>query len=192
MVVGTVSTGVNDLKSVLNKISKEGYGLRVQDGDYILESIVNGLGKDLNHIATSYDIGYMGSVRNLPSIPPKMPLKEYFNDENLQEALDIYLADDAGIALLKYNPEGYLYLWHYDIERCLLLFKILNAKVNDFYIQMKDHMSRDDFSKSAEYGRIARSKTKEYEEKYGKLPEFQTIDDVIDIRNELAYGLSIS
>ena len=189
MVVGTVSTGVSDLNSVLKQMSRE-YGLWVKDGNYVLEKIVDGLGKSLSHVATPFDIDYMCAKKRIPTVPHKISLDTYFADESLQSALDSYISESSCGALLKYNSKGFLYLWHYDVKRCLLLFDVLSAMVNDFYIQMNDHMSRDDYAKSYEYNRIIRVKTKEYEEKYGKLPNFSSIDTVMDLKSEMNYLLS--
>lgn len=189
MIVGTTSTGVNDLNSVLKQISRE-YGLWVKDGNYVLDKIVDGLGKSLSHVATAFDIDYMCSKKGIPAIPCKISMETYFNDEGLQSNLDMYISESSCGALLRYNSEGFLYLWHYDVKRCLLLFDILSAMVSDFYIQMNDHMSRDDYAKSSEYSRVIRVKSKEYEEKYGKLPNFSSIDTVMDLKSEMSYLLS--
>jgi hypothetical protein len=189
MVVGTTSAGVTDLNSVLKQMSRE-YGLWVKDGNYVLAKIADGLGKSLGHVATTFDIDYMCAKKGIPAIPCKISMEAYFDDEGLQSALDSYISESSCGALLKYNSKGFLYLWHYDVKRCLLLFDILNAMVNDFYIQMNDHMSRDDYAKSSEYNRTIRVKTKEYEEKYGKLPNFSSIDTVMDLKSEMSYLLS--
>lgn len=177
-VVGTVSEGVSDLKSVLSKISKgKGYGLTIEDSKYIVVE----LPANEYHTATDYDV-----VKGEVSLPTSFLVKEYLRNELLQINLDIYLSDDIMRTYLIYDGSSKsLVLWHYDVKKLELLNKIAILLVKDFYLEMNNHWSRNDYALSREYHRSINTKKEEYKTSYGELPKWNSIDDVMDERKRL-------
>lgn len=177
-VVGTVEEGVSDLKSVLSKIMKgKGYGLTIEDSKYIIVKLPT---KEY-HIATDYD-----TVKGEVPLPTSFLVKEYLMNELFQSNLDIYLADDIMRSYVVYDGSSKsLVLWHYDIKRLELLNDITTLLVKDFYLEMNDHWSRNDYELSRQYSRSIDEKKLEYKTNYGELPKWEYIDNVMDERKRL-------
>lgn len=177
-VVGTVTEGVSDLKSVLSKISKgKGYGLTIEDSKYIVVELPT----NEYHTATDYDI-----VKGEVPLPTSFLVKEYLRNEFLQSNLDIYLSDDIMRTYLIYDGSSKsLVLWHYDVKKLELLNEIAILLVKDFYLEMNDHWSKNDYALSREYHRSINAKKEEYKTSYGELPKWGSIDNVMDERKRL-------
>lgn len=184
-VVGTVEEGVADLKSVLSKIMKgKGYGLTIEDSKYIVVKLpINEY-----HIATDYD-----TVKGEVPLPTSFLVKEYLANNSLQSNLDIYLADDIMRTYLIYDSSlKSLVLWHYDIKKLELLNDIATLLIKDFYLEMNDHWSRNDYTLSKQYNRSINAKKAEYKTSYGELPKWNSIDDVMDERKRLKNILKLN
>ena len=184
-VVGTITEGVSDLKSVLSKISKgKGYGLTIEDSKYIVVELPT----NEYHTATDYDI-----VKGEVPLPTSFLVKEYLRNELLQSNLDIYLSDDIMRTYLIYDGSSKsLVLWHYDIKKLELLNEITTLLIEDFYLEMNDHWSRSDYALSRQYSRSINDKKLKYKENYGELPKWNSIDYVMDERKRLKNILKLN
>lgn len=175
-VVGTVSEGVYDLKSIFSKVSFETYkGMTIRDDNYVVEDLpIYGY-----HIATNYDIGITGDSFKRFYIPRKNLL----NSEVLQKDLDVLLmSNDAKVYMIYNKDTDYIMFWHYNREMYDLLNDIVSVMYNNFYLEMGDHWSREDYVLSKEYNKKLSELKSEFSKLYNELPDWKDIDDVIDDR----------
>lgn len=71
------------------------------------------------------------------------------------------------------------------MEQKKLQLQIAELIVKDFNLEMKDHWSSDDYSQSIELSMKKRELQKQYEEKYGELPQWDSIDAVWEAVKQL-------
>lgn len=172
-VVGTVSEGVYDLKSIFSKVSfQSNRGMTIRDDNYVVEDLpIYGY-----HIATNYDIGVTGdSFKQFYT-----PRKNLLNSEVLQKDLDaLLMSNDAKVYMLYNKDTDYIMFWHYDRKMYDLLSDIVSVMYNDFYLEMGDHWSREDYALSKEYRKKLSELKSEFSKLYNELPDWKDIDDVI-------------
>lgn len=172
-VVGTVSEGVYDLKSIFSKVSFQTHrGMTIRDDNYVVEDLpAYGY-----HIATNYDIDITGNSSQQFYIPRKNLL----NSEVLQRDLDVLLMSNDTKVYMLYNKDiDYVMFWHYNRKMYDLLSDIVSVMYNDFYLEMGDHWSREDYALSKEYSRKLSELKSEFGKLYNELPNWKDIDDVI-------------
>lgn len=176
--VGNINRGISNLKSVLQKCSTNGqYGLILNDGIYV----VCKKPVEFYHIANEYDI-----EKNGVQVFPVTPMKLYFSRKDIQNNLDICLSNKILRSYLQCDLNSQsLVLWHYNMEQLELLYEYVNTHVSNFYLEMNDHWSSDDYVKSHNYKNKLNKLLKLYNEKYGNLPEWEYIDDVMNTQKEL-------
>ena len=124
-IVGNKKTGVKDLKSVLNLISKNYHLTITEGGNYavddsseegFMETFCYFDEKYAEYIYDNDDLEYYEQERIVEAIPdkPRFPLKDYLDNKDLQAFIDSLL--DFGFFVLKadsktkelyllYNPE---------------------------------------------------------------------------------------
>ena len=178
-VVGTVSEGVYDLKSIFSKVSFQTYkGMTIRDDNYVVEDLpIYGY-----HIATNYDIGITGDRFKRFYIPRKNLL----NSEVLQKDLDaLLMSNDLKVmsnnlkVYMIYNKDtDYIMFWHYNREMYHSLNDIVSVMYNIFYLEMGDHWSREDYILSKEYNKKLSELKSEFHKLYNELPDWKDIDDV--------------
>lgn len=71
------------------------------------------------------------------------------------------------------------------MEQKKLLLQIAELIVKNFNLEMKDHWSSDDYSQSIELSMKKRELKKQYEEKYGELLPWNSIDAVWETVKQL-------
>lgn len=172
-VVGAVSEGVYDLKSIFSKVSFQTHrGMTIRDDNYVVEDLpVYGY-----HIATNYDIDITGNSSQQFYIPRKNLL----NSEVLQRDLDVLLmSNDAKVYMLYNKDIDYVMFWHYNRKMYDLLSNIVSVMHNDFYLEMGDNWSREDYALSKEYRKKLSELKSEFGKLYNELPNWKDIDDVI-------------
>lgn len=172
-VVGTVPEGVYDLKSIFSKVSFQTHrGMTIRDDNYVVEDLpIYGY-----HIVTKYDIDITGNSSQQFYIPRKNLL----NSEVLQRDLDVLLmSNDAKVYMLYNKDIDYVMFWHYNRKMYDLLSDIVSVMHNDFYLEMGDHWSREDYALSKEYIRKLSELKLEFGKLYNELPNWKDIDDVI-------------
>lgn len=172
-VVGSVPEGVYDLKSIFSKVSFQTHrGMTIRDDNYVVEDLpVYGY-----HIATNYDIDITGNSSQQFYIPRKNLL----NSEVLQRDLDVLLmSNDAKVYMLYNKDTDYIMFWHYNRKMYDLLSGIVSVMHNDFYLEMGDNWSREDYALSKEYRKKLSELKSEFGKLYNELPNWKDIDDVI-------------
>ena len=117
-VVGEMLTGVSDLVSVLQEISKDKVGLTLEDGIYYVEAIedYNELGyveamdlgvvedKFAESVYDNQDLEDYEQNDLIDKIPKaRIPLKDYMGNEVAQELYDYAISLDPGMYYLKYD-----------------------------------------------------------------------------------------
>lgn len=146
--------------------------MTIRDDNYVVEDLpAYGY-----HIATNYDIDITGNSSQQFYIPRKNLL----NSEVLQRDLDVLLMSNDTKVYMLYNKDiDYVMFWHYNRKMYDLLSDIVSVMYNDFYLEMGDHWSREDYALSKEYSRKLSELKSEFGKLYNELPNWKDIDDVI-------------
>ena len=71
------------------------------------------------------------------------------------------------------------------LEQKQLLLNIVNEKIRDFNNEMIDHWKPENFRIADECTNNIRKLEQEYKQKYGELPEWKYIDDIVACRDDL-------
>ena len=156
----------------VQQIKNQRLGMTIRDDNYVVEDLpIYGY-----HIATNYDIGVTGdSFKQFYT-----PRKNLLNSEVLQKDLDaLLMSNDAKVYMLYNKDTDYIMFWHYDRKMYDLLSDIVSVMYNDFYLEMGDHWSREDYALSKEYRKKLSELKSEFSKLYNELPDWKDIDDVI-------------
>lgn len=76
-------------------------------------------------------------------------------------------------------------------EQKSLLYNILRTDVQMFYLACKDFWSSADYAKNTELNQKYDSLKKEYNTKYGDLPELQYHEDVVKLMQDLEKDIDL-
>lgn len=72
-----------------------------------------------------------------------------------------------------------------------LLYKIADLHSGQFYLNMKDNWSDNDYSQDKQYTKEILTAENEYIQTYGPLPVWDSIDDVFQAKKELKAELGL-
>lgn len=207
-VVGNIYNGVDDLESVLTKITGGQYGLRILYDEYVIEE----LPKEWYDYARKEDFEKCkkvvavntrlneSEISAMLKIPKSIPVDRYIIDEDLQSAVDTFIADTTIKAYLVVGnrkvkdpkgTEGLQRVFGFyipNVERLMALARVTHSNLNEFYLRMKDRWDSQDYVRMREYERDIVKYEKEYTERFGDLPDWgDNIENVMkcdkNIRN---------
>ena len=164
-VVGNIYNGVDDLEAVLTKITGGQYGLRILYDEYVIEE----LPKEWYDYAKKEDFEKCkkvvavntrlseGEISAMLKIPKSISVEKYINDEDLQSAVDTFIADTTIKAYLVVGTrkvkdpkgtEGLQRVFGFyipNVERLVALSKVTRSNLNEFYLRMKDRWDSQDY-----------------------------------------------
>lgn len=200
-VVGNIYNGVDDLEAVLTKITGGQYGLRILYDEYVIEE----LPKEWYDYAKKEDFEKCkkvvavntrlseGEISAMLKIPKSISVERYINDEDLQSAVDTFIADTTIKAYLvvgnrkvkdSKGTEGLQRVFGFyipNVERLMALARVTHSNLNEFYLRMKDRWDSQDYVRMREYERDINKYEKEYTERFGDLPDWgNNIENVME------------
>lgn len=206
-VVGNIYNGVDDLEAVLTKITGGQYGLRILYDEYVIEE----LPKEWYDYAKKEDFEKCkkvvavntrlseGEISAMLKIPKSISVERYINDEDLQSAVDTFIADTTIKAYLvvgnrkvkdSNGTEGLQRVFGFyipNIERLVALSKVTRSNLNEFYLRMKDRWNPQDYVRMREYERDIKKYEKEYTERFGDLPDWGgNIENVMECDKDIS------
>lgn len=191
-VVGNIYNGVDDLESVLTKIAGGQYGLRILYDEYVIEE----LPKEWYDYARKEDFEKCKKVvavntrlkesetSAMSKMPKSIPVDRYIIDEDLQSAVDIFIADTTIKAYLVVGnrkvkdpkgTEGLQRVFGFyipNVERLMALARVTHSYLAGFCLRMKDRWDSQDYVMMREYERDIEKYEKEYTERFGDLPDW--------------------
>lgn len=191
-VVGNIYNGVDDLESVLTKITGGQYGLRILYDEYVIEE----LPKEWYDYARKEDFEKCKKVvavntglkksetSAMSKMPKSIPVDRYIIDEDLQSAVDIFIADTTIKAYLvvgnrkvkdSKGTEGLQRVFGFyipNVERLMALARVTHSYLAGFCLRMKDRWDSQDYVMMREYERDIEKYEKEYTERFGDLPDW--------------------
>lgn len=191
-VVGNIHNGVDDLEAVLTKITGGQYGLRILYDEYVIEE----LPKEWYDYAKKDDFEKCkkvvavntrleeSEISAMSKIPKSIPVDRYIIDEDLQSAVDTFIADTTIKAYLVVGnrkvkdtkgKDGLQRVFGFyipNVERLMALARVTHSYLAEFYLRMKDRWDSQDYVRMREYERNIKKYEKEYTERFGDLPDW--------------------
>ena len=205
-VVGNIHNGVEDLEAVLTKITGGQYGLRILYDEYVIEELPkewydyakkDDFEKCKKVVAVNTRLSN-GEISAMLKTPKSISVEKYINDEDLQSAIDTFIADTTIKAYLVVgnrkvkDSKGTNCLQRVfgfyipNIERLVALSKVTRSKMNEFYLRMKDRWDPQDYVRMREYESDIKKYEKEYTERFGDLPDWgENIENVMECNKNI-------
>lgn len=191
-VVGNIYNGVDDLEAVLTKITGGQYGLHILYDEYVIEELPKkwydyakkeDFEKCKKVVAVNTRLSE-GEISAMLKIPKSISVERYINDEDLQSAVDTFIADTTIKAYLvvgnrkvkdSKGTERLQRVFGFyipNVERLMALARVTHSNLNEFYLRIKDRWDSQDYVRMREYERDIEKYEKEYIERFGDLPDW--------------------
>lgn len=205
-VVGNIHNGVEDLEAVLTKITGGQYGLCILHDEYVIEELPkewydyakkDDFEKCKKVVAVNKRLSN-GEILAMSKIPKSIPVDRYIVDEDLQSAVDTFIADTTIKAYLvvgnrkvkdSKGTNGLQRVFGFyipNVERLIALSKVTHSKMNEFYLNMKDMWDPQDYIRIREYESDIKNYEKEYTERFGDLPDWgESIEKVMECNKRI-------